>query len=463
MFHKKKLLFGRCMLILISFTRSILILIDLREINLKQFFFFRFFLGVVAVYFAAIAHGLTYVAAFSYVNLRVSNRRSLRLAAGHIWYFLGCGLASQVVNLKFIGDMADKHDLFYKQIGTLMSVSSGILLLMLTINESLHFTKIYNYKCSLDDEINKANNVHSLYLTRDEVVTALQTVPVSGYKLQITQNYDRSTVFWMLLLKLKGFALFSSVMIYFAGTASMIQNGNKSFYLIQWMVFIGCVISVPAYAFYSTKILFYLFSTSQVLGLIAATIVYSDSESLVDAAIPLWMYYAFLGAGYCIADIALLDVAPLKSTESFLAVAYFIEILPVAIVQYCLFYQIEAIILHDNIITFRVHSIALIFLLAVLMIVISLNMPNTYGKSLFQIRNELFGINYVRQNIVFSTAHQRLRRITKQNQYVEQGLYTISGNRNYSLELNGRFHQTNRNYTVPTVFLGGAVVGSVNV
>lgn len=425
----------------------------------------------MAVYFAAIAHGLTYVASYSYVNLRVSHRRSLRLAAGHIWYFLGCGLASQVVNIRIVNTMAAKHDLFYRQIGTLMSVSSGILLLMLAINESLNFIKINNYKRSLDDDINKANAVHSLYLTRDEIVSALQTaVPVTGYKLQISQTHDRSTVFWMLLLKLKGFALFSSVMIYFAGTASMIQNDNKSFYLIQWMVFIGCVLSLPAYAFYSTKILFYLFSTSQVLGLIAATIVYSDAASLVDAAIPLWMYYSFLGAGYCIADIALLDVSPLKSTESILAVAYFIEILPVAIVQYCLFYQVEAVILHNNLTTFRVHSIALICLIAVLMIVISLNMPNTYGKSLFQIRNELFGIHYVRHTYVYSTTHQRLRRISKCSPYVEEGLYTISNRRN---EIPPSMHDRRCPYspnlmtanqsTVSSVYLSGAVVGSVTI
>lgn len=427
------------------------------------------FAGVLAVYFAAIAHGLTYVASYSYVNLRVSHRRSLRLAAGHIWYFLGCGLASQVVNIGIVSAMTVKHDLFYRQIGTLMSVSSGILLLMLAINESLNFIKIYNYKQSLDDDINKANAVHSLYLTRDEIVSALQTVPVPGYKLQISEKHDRSTVFWMLLLKLKGFAVFSSVMIYFAGTASMIQNDNKSFYLVQWMVFIGCVLSVPAYAFYSTKILFYLFSTSQVLGLIAATIVYSDAASLVDAAIPLWMYYSFLGAGYCIADIALLDVSPLKSTESVLAVAYFIEILPVAIVQYCLFYQVEAVILHNNLTTFRVHSIALICLIAVLMIVISLNMPNTYGKSFFQIRNELFGINYVRQTYVYSTVHQRLRRITKYSPYVEEGLYTISNSRNnLPVSMPNRGYRqnlttANHEYTVPSVYLSGAVVGSVTI
>lgn len=171
---------------------------------------------------------------------------------------------------------------------------------------------------------------------------------------------------------------------------------NYSF--IQWITFAGCGMALLAYTFFNKNVLFYLFCTCQLLGLIAAVVVYSNDDRLMEASVPLWMYYVFMGAGYCIADIVLVETSSIQKTEVVLSIGYLIEFLPVTVIQYCRFYAPSAVYyLHDSVLTFKAHIISFICATVVLMLLFLINMPKTQGKSLLDIRNQIFGIKLIKQ------------------------------------------------------------------
>lgn len=172
----------------------------------------------------------------------------------------------------------------------------------------------------------------------------------------------------------------------------------ENFSFIQWITFAGCGMALLAYTFFNKNVLFYLFCACQLLGLIAAVVVYSNENSLMEASVPLWMYYVFMGAGYCIADIVLVEVSSIQKTEIVLSIGYLVEFLPVTIIQYCRFYAPSAVYyLDDAVLTFKAHIISFICATVVLMLLFLINMPKTQGKSLLDIRNNIFGIKLIKQ------------------------------------------------------------------
>lgn len=172
----------------------------------------------------------------------------------------------------------------------------------------------------------------------------------------------------------------------------------ENFSFIQWITFAGCGMALLAYTFFNKNVLFYLFCACQLLGLIAAVVVYSNENSLMEASVPLWMYYVFMGAGYCIADIVLVEISSIQKTEVVLSIGYLVEFLPVTVIQYCRFYAPSAVYyVDDPVLTFKAHIISFICATVVLMLLFLINMPKTQGKSLLDIRNNIFGIKLIKQ------------------------------------------------------------------
>lgn len=179
--------------------------------------------------------------------------------------------------------------------------------------------------------------------------------------------------------------------------ATNLHNHMENYSFIQWITFAGCGMALLAYTFFNKNVLFYLFCACQLLGLIAAVVVYSNDNSLMDASVPLWMYYVFMGAGYCIADIVLVEISSIQKTEIVLSIGYLIEFLPVTVIQYCRFYAPSAVYyLNDPVLTFKAHTISFICATVVLMLLFLINMPKTQGKSLLDIRNNIFGIKLIK-------------------------------------------------------------------
>lgn len=346
-----------------------------------------------AVYISGLGHGITYISSFSYLKLRITaSKRSFRLAVCHFWYLLGCALSIQLMNeyreLKEINEL----------IGGCILASACILIILISILEVCQYCKILNYKRSLDDAINKANSGKTLVLNRKQLIASFDASHRPGYAVVQIRDNQKSPSLWLVLLKLKGTMLFSSVVMDYSVRATNLHTHMENYAFIQWITFAGCGMALLAYTFFNKNVLFYLFCACQLLGLVAAVVVYSNDNNLMDAAVPLWMYYVFMGAGYCIADIVLVEVSSIQKTEVVLSIGYLIEFLPVTIIQYCRFYAKSAVYyVEDPVLTFKAHVISFICATVVLMLLFLINMPKTQGKSLLDIRNNIFGIKLIKQ------------------------------------------------------------------
>lgn len=338
-------------------------------------------------------HGITYISSFSYLKLRLNaSKRSFRLAVCHFWYLFGCALSIQLMNER--RELTQINEL----IGAFILATSCIILVLLIVMEVCQYCKVLNYKCSLDESINKANLGKSLVLNRKQLIESFHASHRAGYAIVQIRDNQKSPSFWLVFLKLKGAMLFSSVIMDYSVRATNLHNHMENFSFIQWITFAGCGMALLAYTFFNKNVLFYLFCACQLLGLISAVVIYSNENSLMEASVPLWMYYVFMGAGYCIADIVLVEVSSIQKTEIVLSIGYLIEFLPVTVIQYCRFYAPNAVYyLDDPVLTFKAHIISFICATVVLMLLFLINMPKTQGKSLLDIRNNIFGIKLIKQ------------------------------------------------------------------
>lgn len=268
-------------------------------------------------------------------------------------------------------------------------------LMLLLINEIGQATGHLKYKQMLDPHLEDANYCQHLYLSRTATITLLKkSSPLpDGRCLFVEPVRKRSmATFMLLLLKMKSVQIFSVMMITFAGNAAIDSFGRYAFAMVLFMTLCGSILSSGLCLFISTKLIFVLASLVQTIVLITALIFYVG-DNTTDMEIPLLIYYAALGLGYCVTDISILDTAALPRTELSLAFGYGMEMFVLALLQYSFGLEMRA----EEVDTFVPHVASYLAATIVLLLLVAIVFPNTYGKSLLDIRDKLFGIVYMHE------------------------------------------------------------------
>lgn len=123
---------------------------------------------------------------------------------------------------------------------------------------------------------------------------------------------------------------------------------------------------------------------------IGVSLVFYGNSPPTGVAICLLIFYAATGISLAIPDIALLEIAKIRYNEGVLAIGYFTEIIPIAVLQLL---QDEAHILTDWLWYtdqyFDIIVVASIVVLLVTSLIFLLHMPDTLGMSLLHIQNAL--------------------------------------------------------------------------
>lgn len=109
-------------------------------------------------------------------------------------------------------------------IGGCILASSCIVLVLLTVMEVCQYCKTINYKCSLDESINKANLGKTLVLNRKQLIASFDASHRPGYAVVQIRDNQKSPSFWLVLLKLKGAMLFSSVIMDYSVSICSFRN-----------------------------------------------------------------------------------------------------------------------------------------------------------------------------------------------------------------------------------------------
>lgn len=344
-------------------------------------------LQLAASYLAAGAHGVIYIAALSFLNIRFSSHfRGSRIALGHFVYLLGCAATGQITS-----------KLHWEQnFGIALSFSTGISLIMLSTNELLQYFKVHDYKSSLDPTVDAVNKQGLLLLDRKEIVDTLRSNSAhfpEGFTMIVTQVKRR----WkltplLLLLKVQGFMLLESPMEW--TIQEFMQPQFK--WVFHWIP-TGCVILfVLLSVFISPRKTYLAFTVMQIVCLASAMIVIT--ASFTDFVIPALIYYAMLSVCYPVADISLMDTSDPGLTELYIAIGFGIEKLLIALFTFTVSYNHSLVFAAEIEHSFLAYSASFLIYTILMIILVYFVYSNTHDKSLCTIRKEMLGIHMIKRS-----------------------------------------------------------------
>uniref|UniRef100_A0A7G3ADZ9 Putative conserved plasma membrane protein n=1 Tax=Lutzomyia longipalpis TaxID=7200 RepID=A0A7G3ADZ9_LUTLO len=343
---------------------------------------------IPAIYLGAVGHGIVYIAGLSYIHFRAAGRRSFRLALCHVVYIVGY---ATTVHGHFI----------YGPLGwmytggsfVLYSASSGLLFFL--INELLHGLGVYDYKKCLDSELHLANEKKDNF--RDALIpetdrrstdtnywaTRLNVPPIvfTPTKKMRLQQQNILTL-GLIFSKITNALVFLEIFIGFAFLTSSFIGSNIGFihlYFLLGGIIFGCVISLTVNA----KHLHIVYTMALTICLLTASVLYSV-QHYDESGVFFWLFYFFLGFGYFLPDIGILDITNLQYTEGALASGYFIQYAIVALTRFGHWKYPENIPQSESLLWQYTGSFVGICLL--LLIVIAILYPKTLNFSLLDIQ-----------------------------------------------------------------------------
>ena len=349
----------------------------------------------------AIANGVVYVAGLSYVNIRAEKQeRPMRVAVCHAWKIIGFGMILTIY-LNLLDDkgvaVTDTLTSFYSTIGFILIGTSFIFIVLLIINEARQRQGLlYNYKDCLDHDNAIANNYCKLFSKNEVIIERNPTVSAAGLWKSTEnllpknkQNYTNLWTIYMMLPKLHGALMFHYLLVIITlAESSGYVDWQFSKGIIVWIIAVGSVIGCFLLRYFNGS---KIYSLTSVFAIIFMGIVYAFFYLEYDSMIVfLWLYFFAASITVAVPDIALMEIAKIRFSEGALAIGYFVEIIPIAVLQATQKNAVNLIIspLYREKYFLSI-AISTIVILVVTSILYQLHMPNTWNKSLLQIQNEL--------------------------------------------------------------------------
>lgn len=331
----------------------------------------------------------------------------MRIAICHMWKLFGFSGTFTIYLLLFYefdevtSSFEEKLKEFYQIYGYFIIGSTAVFLIFLMVNELLQRQGLlYNYRDCLDNDCNIANNYCKLF-SKNEVTIERNTTMTTAGMWKSAENVNSSTkrnnlfttlwTVYMLIPKLHGAIFFNYFLLTFTMNTSV-----ESFYgvgyiqgMVLWLMiaesFIGSLI---------VRFLHYvkLYVATSIIAVISigVSIVFYENVPPTGVTICLWIFYAALSLSISFPDIAVLEISKIRYNEAILALGYFVEIIPIAVLQKVHFdAHLQSVIRDYTDEYFIPFMVASIVVLIVTSIIYILHVPNTSGKSLLEIQNHL--------------------------------------------------------------------------
>lgn len=351
---------------------------------------------------SAISTGIVYVAGLSYVNVRAEKQeRPMIIATCHAWKMIGFGAVLSIYVLLLDETGSTKNNtlsMFYQIIGYAIIGSSGVFIFLLILNEFRQRQGLlYNYKDCLDHDNAIANNYCKLFSKNEVIIERNPTVSAAGLWKSTenllprnSKNYTNLWTIYMMLPKLHGVVMFHYLLMSMAMSVSHAYiNQVYALGITVWIMILGSIVGCFLLSVVQGAKMFSLMSTIAVTSIGVSYVFYKNQQQL-GFSICLWIYFFVMSIGMSVPDTSLLEISKIRFCEGALAIGYFVEIIPIAVLQ---FLQREA----HSVVGFYWYTdkyylpviISTIVILVVASLMFQLHMPNTFDKSLLQIQNEL--------------------------------------------------------------------------
>lgn len=318
----------------------------------------------------------------------------MRIALCHAWKMIGVAIVLTLF-LYLLDDtnapLEGTLNSFYRTIGYIIILASSIFILFLLFNEFRQRQGIiYNYRDCLDHDNAIANNYCKLFSKNEVIIERNPTVKSTENLLpRNKKNYTNLWTIYLMLPKLHGALMFHYflVMMTFHESSGYVEYAYAKGIAI-WIMAGGAFFGVIALRYVHSAKVYTLTSIVAVTALGVSYVFFQNGNHVI--AICFWIYFLAISIASAVPDIALMEIAKIRFSEGALAIGFFLELIPIAVLQSTQRGVHEWLLEYwysDK--YFLPVIISTIVILIVTSMLYQLHMPNTHNKSLLQIQNEL--------------------------------------------------------------------------
>jgi hypothetical protein len=320
----------------------------------------------------------------------------MRIGMCHAWKLVGVAVTLTLYTIMLDSNAEDALETFYKMFGYVMIGSSVLFIGLMSINEILQRRGLmYNYRDCLDLDNSIANNYCKIFSKHEVIIEPIRQPSNGTWKstenlmMDTQPNFTNLWTFYMMIPKLLGAIVFN-FFLYQATLRFSVDYITNDWYFMTmaWIMAGGSIVGTILLRFYNAGKLYTLYSLISIVALGTSYVLMRNEKD--ETVIGLWIFYCLSAASISIPDIALMEISKIRFNEFAYTIGNFIEIIPLALLQYLQRKSFSEDVEERD---FLITIIITIIILLLTSLIFLLHMPNTYGKSLLQIQNELLKFN----------------------------------------------------------------------
>lgn len=282
-------------------------------------------------------HGLLYIPALTYINIRASSDspRNFNVALAHSFYFLGfcvTGILSYTEENSGVFSIYN-FQYYNRNVGILLTVAAGVLILGFISNEGLNKRSDgYNSKQSLDQSFKMENDSGQIFT--EKYFMPSNNLPDSQIETFNSFCKEFTLTCFALLSKTTNIVYFFYPFYVYVMLFTQLRTGHVIISMVHFVGFAGVILTNALLLVVSPKIGFLISIIFKIIWLVIATIVVSTSYGTNGLMVIFWMFFFFNGFGYSYPDIFILDYTSLKYNEIILSIGYLFEMITIGSVFY---------------------------------------------------------------------------------------------------------------------------------
>lgn len=344
---------------------------------------YKFLPELIGVSLGSVSFGLIFIAGLNYIYIRAKTEiRNVKLSLCHLWFLFGIGLTWTITAENELSNFQNKN----AYVGGIIAGFSIFVAILIITNELLNVQHDYNYKESLDPDVNRENAINSIFHKKNFQITYIKQAKqlYLDKKIWTSKTWSPKKQYWssiaVVLMKVRGLFVFYYPYYLLSIILGSLNFGFDLLWINYWFPVIGALLGTIVIRFTSPKLLFLSSSIFQIVFLVILTVSYEHGYSLATEICLCFLLITF-GASYSTADILILDSASLRNSELFLAFGFIIEMILIALIQ--------VVTVVDS--SLNPFSIPInMFMFFSLFIPVFL-VPNNFHRTILQIRNTLNG------------------------------------------------------------------------
>lgn len=270
--------------------------------------------------------------------------------------------------------------------------SSILIALLIVLNEVLKTQNGCDYRSSLDADVNRENESCQIFTHKNFQITSMKRD--SGTAMWATRSWSPAkqllSSMGLVIIKLKGLFVYYFPFFILNITFGILNFGTKT-WISGWFPVIGAFIGTILIRFISAKLLFLISSIIQIISLVVLTISleFLLTPPFTSTHITLCILLFAFGLSYATNDILILDSASLQNSEIFLGFGFVIEMFLFGTLQIISYSSIKGI--NNVVIYIEPYTFPITFLIFISLFVVIFLVPNTFQKSILEIRNTING------------------------------------------------------------------------